>query len=441
MSRVSPFIDLSRPVIKILNSITHTAPDPLKFLLCLARGFDHAIILNGLGSVLPNGAGKPDIYGVHAGFGVNTMVEIQHLDDIAQAEILIDESPLGAFVLLSYGLAGILEATSEVRQDNSFEKALIISPMVLSERISDTEMRLSSTCLTHEEILALVKKAEREEMTSGQGRKIKFQTPEKDRYKSAFEDLMGHIRAGDIYEVNLCVEHKATSAGFDPYIAHAELDKAIGAPFSAFVRIGENFASSQSPERFMCGHVGRIWSQPMKGTARRSASGDDNTTALANDPKERAENIMITDLVRNDLSRHAQKESVRVDELCGVYPLGPVFQMISTVSCELRSEIHPLRAVLSAFPMGSMTGAPKIRAMQFIDQNEDFARGLYSGSVGYFAPDGGFDLNVMIRTVFFDATTGRLRIPTGSALTIGSNADSEYAECLLKAEALINRLA
>ena|GEM_PF-2055043 len=441
MSWVSPFIDLSRPVIKILNTIQHTVHDPLGFLLRMARGFDHVVILNGDGSALPNEAGKPDIYWFRAGFGGTAKVGFENPDDIAKAERLIDESPLGAFVILSYSLAGLLEPKAGVRQGDSSDKSQIFSPLLLSDRISDTEIRLSSVHLTEEEIIAIVNRAERADTTPDQGEKIKFQIPENGTYKAAFENLISHIRAGDIYEVNMCVEHTATAFGFDPYIAHAEIDKAVGAPFSTFVRVGESFASSHSPERFMCGHAGRIWSQPMKGTARRESGGDQLATDLANDPKERAENIMITDLVRNDLSRYARKESVRVDELCGVYPLGPVYQMISTVSCELRPEIHPLRAVLSAFPMGSMTGAPKIRAMQLIDQNEDFARGLYSGSVGYFAPDGSFDLNVMIRTVFFDATTGRLRIPTGSALTISANAESEYAECLLKAEALINRFS
>jgi para-aminobenzoate synthetase component 1 len=405
----------------------------------MARGFDHVVILNGGGSDLPNGAGKPDIYGFRAGFGVNVMVRVEHLGDIEKAERLIDESPLGAFVVLSYGLAGLLEPISRVRHDDSFEKGLIFSPLLLTERLSDTEIRLSSVCLTENEVRAIIKQAEHEEMTAGHGGKIKFQIPENGRYKAAFEKLKDHIRVGDIYEVNLCVEHAATALGFDPYNAHADIDNAVGAPFSSFVRMGHRFASSHSPERFMCGHAGRVWSQPMKGTARRAA-GQDSAMDLATDPKERAENIMITDLVRNDLSRHAQKGSVRVDELCGVYPLGPVYQMISTVSCLLRPEVHPLRAVLSAFPMGSMTGAPKVRAMQLIDQNEDFARGLYSGSVGYFDGDGSFDLNVMIRSVFYDAATGRLRIPTGSALTISANADSEYAECLLKAEAIINGL-
>ena len=143
---------------------------------------------------------------------------------------------------------------------------------------------------------------------------------------------------------------------------------------------------------------------------------------------------MITDLVRNDLSKYAKPGSVKVDELCGVYTHGSVNQMISTVSCELKEGMQSIDTVLGAFPMGSMTGAPKHRAMQLIDRYEDFSRGLFSGSIGYFKPDGDFDLNVVIRSLIYDDRTKRLSLPTGSAITIHSDPDKEYDECMLKAQ-------
>ena len=181
----------------------------------------------------------------------------------------------------------------------------------------------------------------------------------------------------------------------------------------------------------------RLVSQPMKGTNRKVQKNNANQKALlAADTKERAENVMITDLVRNDLSRSAKQGTVKVEELCGVYEFEHVNQMISTVSAELEQDLHPLAALLNAFPMGSMTGAPKIRAMELIDQYEDFSRGLYSGSVGFFTPDLDFDFNVVIRSILYNSSDKVLTFPTGSAITINSDAQKEYEECMLKAEAM-----
>jgi para-aminobenzoate synthetase component 1 len=184
----------------------------------------------------------------------------------------------------------------------------------------------------------------------------------------------------------------------------------------------------------------RLISQPMKGTNRRMIDNDAQMHRLRNDAKEVSENVMITDLVRNDLSRSAQKGSVKVDELCGVYPFAHVNAMISTVSAELRDEIHPLDAILNAFPMGSMTGAPKVRAMELMDGFEDFERGLFSGAVGYFTPELDFDFNVVIRSILYNADQKIAAFPTGSAITINSDPEKEWEECMLKAEAMRNVL-
>jgi para-aminobenzoate synthetase component 1 len=162
--------------------------------------------------------------------------------------------------------------------------------------------------------------------------------------------------------------------------------------------------------------------------------------ALQNDPKERAENIMICDLVRNDLSRVAQRGTVHVEELCGIHTFETVHQMISSVACTVREEVTFTDILRATFPMGSMTGAPKIRAMELIDELEANRRGWYSGAIGYLAPNGDFDLNVVIRTVLYHAGTGAVTFQVGGAITAASSAEGEYAECLLKAGALLDTL-
>lgn len=248
--------------------------------------------------------------------------------------------------------------------------------------------------------------------------------------------IMRHIQLGDIYETNFCVEHFATETVIDPAVLFGQMVADGKAPFSCRMAHGGRHLLCASPERFMAKVGNRIFSQPMKGTNRRQPDNAAAMEALRNDPKERAENIMITDLVRNDLSKFAKQGSVKVDELCGVHSFAHVNQMVSTVSCELRDGVHPLDMLLGAYPMGSMTGAPKVRAMQIIDEYEGFGRGLFSGSVGYFTPDLDFDFNVVIRSILYDENSKNLSFPTGSAITINSDPQREWEECLLKSEAM-----
>ena len=259
---------------------------------------------------------------------------------------------------------------------------------------------------------------------------------QKKEYVEAVKKLQSHIQFGDIYEVNYCIEHSFEHTTIDPYRLYQELQKVSPAPFSCFVADQGKYLMSSSPERFIKKSGTTLISQPMKGTNRKTSDNETQKANLRNDQKEVAENIMITDLVRNDLSRSAKKGSVKVNELCGVYEFEHVNQMISTVTAELRDDVHPLDAILNAFPMGSMTGAPKIRAMELIDEYEDFSRGLYSGAVGYFTPDLDFDFNVVIRSVLYNEETKVVTFPTGSAITINSDPEKEYDECMLKAEAM-----
>ncbi|MNF55508.1 Aminodeoxychorismate synthase component 1 [compost metagenome] len=180
-------------------------------------------------------------------------------------------------------------------------------------------------------------------------------------------------------------------------------------------------------------------SQPIKGTAERFLDpklDELSKEKLTSDPKERAENIMITDLVRNDLSRTAQKGSVQVKELCGIYSFMQVHQMISTITSKLDPQYSVVEALKKTFPMGSMTGAPKISVMKIIEELEETKRGLYSGAIGYFTPDGDFDFNVVIRSILYNQENQYVSFSVGSAITSLSDPEREYEECLLKAKAM-----
>jgi len=289
----------------------------------------------------------------------------------------------------------------------------------------------------HEDNLSKLPTCECEGLTLSMGAP---RLPDRERYLRQARSILRHIQLGDIYEANLCIRGTVNNAVIDPASLFERMTKESGSPFSCRVACDGHHLLSASPERFMTKTGKRVVSQPMKGTNRRTPDNEAAILALSEDIKERVENIMITDLVRNDLSRHAAEGSVRVDQLCGVFPFQHVNQMVSTVSCELKDGTHPLDMILGAFPMGSMTGAPKVRAMQLIDNHEDFARGLFSGSVGYFTPELDFDFNVTIRSILYDEHLKKLSFPTGSAITSASDPGLEFEECLLKAESTLKML-
>lgn len=265
----------------------------------------------------------------------------------------------------------------------------------------------------------------------------------KANYLRAVARIRDDIARGEVYELNLCQEFYAENVVLDPVDVFWRLMAASPAPFAGFVRWHTHFLLCASPERFLALRPPLLVSQPIKGTRRRGATpaeDEQQRLALLHDEKERAENLMIVDLVRNDLARVAQTGTVRVPELFGLYPFRHLWQMISTVTADLRPGTD-LEAVLRAtFPMGSMTGAPKIRAMELIEYYENARRGLYSGSIGYVWPDGSFDFNVVIRSLQYRADTGYLSFQVGSAITYDSDPEREYDECLLKARALLEVL-
>ncbi len=266
----------------------------------------------------------------------------------------------------------------------------------------------------------------------------------RDEYIHTVSKLKGHIARGDIYELNFCQEFYAEEAALDPLAAFRLLSRHSPAPFSAFFKCREHFIISATPERFLCRRNNKIISQPIKGTIRRSADLQEDLrlkNQLRNDLKEQSENVMIVDLVRNDLTRCALKGTVRVEELFGIYSFRQVHQMISTVTCEADSAIDNTEIIRCTFPMGSMTGAPKVRAMELIDHYERSKRGIFSGSTGYFAPGGDFDFNVVIRSLLYNSKKRYLSFQAGSAITFASDASKEYEECILKTKAIFEILS
>jgi para-aminobenzoate synthetase component 1 len=267
---------------------------------------------------------------------------------------------------------------------------------------------------------------------------------EPEQYLKAVNSLQDHIRYGNIYEVNYCQEFGISCELDNAYLRYLSLNSFTEAPFSAFLRLGDIDLMCASPERFLKKVGNKLISQPIKGTIRRSGDADVDDVLrlkLANSEKDRSENVMIVDLVRNDLSRIAQRGSVKVEELFGVHSFKTVHHLISTVSAEIRENIKFSDILKAMFPMGSMTGAPKISAMNLIDSHEASARGLYSGSAGYIAPNGDFDFNVVIRSMIYHRSRKYLSCSAGGAITALSEAGKEYDESLLKAEAIQQSLA
>ena len=262
-------------------------------------------------------------------------------------------------------------------------------------------------------------------------------------YLDAVEAVREDILNGEVYELNLCQEFYAEGVALDPVDVFGRLNAASPAPFAGFLRWHDHYLLCASPERFVARRGNQIISQPIKGTASRGptpAEDEQQRQALLHDEKERAENLMIVDLVRNDLARVARTGTVRVPELFGLYPFRHVWQMISTVAAELWPGTTLADVLRAAFPMGSMTGAPKVRAMQLIEHYERSRRGLYSGSLGVVWPGGNFDFNVVIRSLQYRADTGYLSFQVGSAITYDSVPEREYEECLLKARAILEVL-
>ena len=269
-------------------------------------------------------------------------------------------------------------------------------------------------------------------------------TESKEKYLRKVELIREKILEGDFYELNYCLEFRAeVDAEESPLELYCSLNEKSPNPFSVLFRSGDLWLLCASPERFLARRNGLLVAQPIKGTAAKS--GDQlldrqRALELQNNPKERAENAMIVDLMRNDLARVCETGSVEVRELFGVYVMPSVIQMISTISGRQKPETGIQEILKSAFPMGSMTGAPKIEVMRQTDDLETFNRGIYSGAAGYLSREGDFDLNVIIRSIQVDKAKGRISFQAGGAITLDSEPESEYAEIMLKIKPMLEVL-
>jgi len=353
----------------------------------------------------------------------------------------VDEHQDWVFGYLGYDLKNEVEPSlsSKNKDKLEFEPTHFFVPEIVCELSPDfTKLHFHKT-EEKEQFLSL-----KNPKTSKKSRKITFsQRMSKDNYAQRFEAIKEHIQQGDIYEMNFCHEFFAENAEINPFETYNKLNELTNAPFSTFYKNSEKYILCGSPERYIKKEGDKIITQPIKGTAKRGKTKEEDEQIkleLSQNEKERSENIMIVDLVRNDLSKTAKRASVKVKELCKVYSFETVHQMISTVTSEIDKTTHPVEVLRTTFPMGSMTGAPKVEAMKIIEELETTKRGVYSGAIGYFKPNQDFDFNVVIRSLLYNEKTKYLSFMVGGAITNKANAEDEYQETLLKAGAMIASL-
>lgn len=265
----------------------------------------------------------------------------------------------------------------------------------------------------------------------------------KEEYIKKVKKLKSHIQKGDIYEINYCIEFYSDKAHIDPLNVFLKLHAISRAPYSTLLKLDQDYIICASPELFLKKEGSRLITKPIKGTIRRGKNKAEDEAlkkSLAEDIKERTENVMAVDVARNDLSMLAKKGTVKVNKLYNIETFDTVHQMVSTVSCELKGDPTIGEILDATFPMASMTGAPKTRAMQLIDATEDFKRNYYSGAMGTIDEKGDFTLSVIIRSIFYNEATKKLSVAVGGAITYLSDPEKEYEECLLKANALLTAL-
>ena len=355
----------------------------------------------------------------------------------------LNENPRWLFGHLGYDLKNEIESvTSSNKNRHGFPDIFFFEPKIIiriSEKESDS-YRMEIECegdagKIFEEIM------QNEERLELQNDPINIQQQvSKKEYIETIEQLKKHILRGDCYEINYCMEFFAENAVVDPLLVYEKLSKTSPNPFSALYKLEDKWLICASPERFLKREGSKILSQPIKGTSSRFLKDNSrdkrSKEELYKSEKDRSENVMVVDLVRNDLARVCKEGTVKVDELFGIYSFPQVHQMISTVSGELKDEISFIEIIKATFPMGSMTGAPKRKVMQLIDKYERSGRGIFSGAVGYLTPEMDFDFNVVIRSIMYNASEKYLSFMAGSGITFYSDAEKEYEECLLKAEAM-----
>jgi para-aminobenzoate synthetase component 1 len=412
----------------------------------LNEAFSHVVILDS--NLQSNAskylkAGKIIALGCTREFCLNTTT-----NSLNTFQCFLNEKPNWLFGFLSYDLKNDIENLTSKNTDKlGFPEIHFFVPEVV------IQIDESNVSVVYDDALTTKARAEEihhlcfdEKHSTGKKNSTDIQIVSgitKNEYLNAIYKLKEHILKGDIYEINYCIEFFAENAVIDTVDTFEKLNNISHAPFSAFGKFNNNYILCSSPERFIKKSGNTLISQPIKGTQKRSFNQQEDEQLkihLQQNDKEKSENIMIVDLVRNDLSRIAKQGSVKVDELLGLYTFKQVHQLISTIQCEVDASVSFTDIIRSTFPMGSMTGAPKVSAMKLIEEYEHDKRGVYSGAIGYIKPNGDFDFNVIIRSILYNAKTHTLSFMAGSAITAKSNAIEEYEECLLKAKAMFEVL-
>ena len=360
-----------------------------------------------------------------------------------QLQHFFDQKPSWLFGHLGYGLKQEAEDLPAGKKEPiDFGTGFFFEPEILI-RLKENELLIEAAGKNAADIFAEIE-ATPVETATGEQHLLIQQGMSRENYIEAIEGLLRHIKRGDCYEINFCQPFFAEQASIDPVHTYQKLLQRSPNPFAALYKLNDKYCLCASPERYLKKTGQTLISQPIKGTSRRNhldtIKDEANKNYLRSSQKEKSENVMVVDLVRNDLSRVCEEGSVFVKELFGVYSFPQVHQMISTIQGTLKKELPFTEAIHKSFPMGSMTGAPKKRVMELIEEYEPVGRGLFSGSIGYISPEADFDFNVVIRSIFYDASKKLLSFSAGSGITFYSDPEEEYEECLLKAAAIVKVL-
>lgn len=362
-------------------------------------------------------------------------------DPFKELQIFIDKNPDWLFGYLTYDLKNYIELINSENEDRlEFPLLRFFIPEIVAVVNGDElEIHFHEEYTSQQRIEQLISILNEPCNDSAQ-LDIQFAPAIiKEEYLRDVDSILQEIQLGNVYELNYCLAFESQVKNLNYCKLYAKLNNLSEAPFSVYYEDQTHVMMSASPERYLKKTGNTIISQPIKGTRPRLAGSEDENQKhqLRNDPKEIAENIMITDLVRNDLSKIATANSVKVDELLGLYTFKTVHQLISSVSAQVKEGIRFTDIIKATFPMGSMTGAPKVKAMELIEKYEHRRRGLYSGAFGYISPTGDFDFNVVIRSLLYNKLKGELGFQVGSAITAKSIPEAEYQECMVKAKALL----
>ncbi|MBC7654861.1 MAG: anthranilate synthase component I family protein [Oligoflexus sp.] len=404
--------------------------------LSLANTFDVCCLLDSNGF-----DDKYSKFDLLIAFGCKDKLEInQNEDSFVALKKFREVNRDWIFGGLSYELKNEIEDLDSKNNDSlNFPNLFFFAPLHLII-IKDNNLQIISP--NAENILNLIDETDVKEASIHPQVNIKARLSKVD-YQKIFLDIKNEISLGNIYETNFCMEFYDDHCEISPIDIFKKLNVKSPTPFANFLKWNDKYIISATPERFLAKRNQKIISQPIKGTAKRSENTLEDAEIkkrLYHHPKERQENVMIVDLVRNDLTKFAVKGTVKVEELFGVYSFTQVHQMVSTVVCEIDNKTDNIDVVKSCFPMGSMTGAPKIKAMQLMDSFENSKRGMYAGTIGYFDDQNDFDFNVIIRSILYNSSSKYLSFHVGSAITYDAEPEKEYEECLLKIKAILEVL-